>query len=124
MGNRYEKGSAILFGSFAGQQNYEHPVATHPLEPILTQWAGVAHPNLRSPSLVELREMQSQNGRFVFFFNHWDKPASVEFSRELDKPAAGIREIMTDQKITATGKTFSVKLEIPPQSVRIYRIDY
>jgi hypothetical protein len=90
----------------------------------LTQWAGVAHPNLHAPSLVELREMQAPKGRFLFFFNHSDKPAAIEFSRELEKPTAGIREIMTDQKITATGKTFSVKLEIPPQRVRIYRIDY
>jgi beta-galactosidase len=122
--NRYQKGSAILFGSFAGQQNYEHPVAMHPLEPILTQWAGVAQPNLHAPSLVELREMQSMKGRFVFLFNYSEKPAAVEFSRDLDQPASGIREIMTDQKITAAGKSFSIKTEIPPQSVRIYRIDY
>jgi beta-galactosidase len=122
--NRYEKGSAILFGSFAGQQNYEHPVAMHPLEPILTQWAGVAHSNLHAPSLIELREMQAGKGRFVFFFNHSDKPAAVEFSRELEKPASGVREIMTDQKITPSGKTLSIQGEVPPQSVRIYRIDY
>jgi len=122
--NRYEKGSAILFGSFAGQQNYEHPAAMHPLEPILTQWAGVAHPNLHAPSVVELREMQSGKGRFAFFFNHSEKPAAVEFSRELEKPASGIREIMTAQKITPSGKTLSIKTEIPPESVRIYRIDY
>jgi hypothetical protein len=68
--------------------------------------------------------MQAVKGRFVFIFNHSEKPAAVEFSRELEKPAARIREIMTDQRITPVGNPFSVKLEIPPQSVRIYRIDY
>ncbi|HTM37770.1 MAG TPA: beta-galactosidase [Terriglobales bacterium] len=122
--NRYERGCAIIFGSFAGQQNYEHPVAMHPLEPILAQWAGVAHPNLHAPSLIELREMQAAEGRFVFIFNHSENPSAVEFSRDLEKPASGIREIMTNQRLPVAGKTFSVKLEIPPQSVRIYRIDY
>jgi hypothetical protein len=122
--NRYEKGTTILFGSFAGQQNYEHPVAMHPLAGILSQWAGLSQPNLHTSPLLELRQMQAAKGRFVFFFNHSEEAAVVAFRRELEKPPSSIREIMTDQKITATGKTFSVKTEVPPQSVRIYRIDY
>lgn len=122
--NRYEKGSAILFGSFAGQQNYQHPVPMHPLAGVLTQWAGVAQPDLHAPALVELHQMQAAKGRFVFFFNHSETAASVEFSRKLEAAPSEIREIMTDRKVAATGKTFSVRLDIPPRSVRIYRIDY
>jgi hypothetical protein len=90
----------------------------------LTQWAGVAHPNLHAPSLVELREMQAPKGRFLFFFNHSDKPATVEFSRKLETPASGVREIMTNQRVPITRKTLSLRAEVPAQSVRVYRIDY
>jgi beta-galactosidase GanA len=122
--NRFNKGSAIIFGSFAGQENYQHPVPMHPLASILGQWAGLPVPNLQAPSLLELREMQSQKGRLVFFFNHANKPAPVEFSRELEKPAASIWEIMTDQKVTPTGTNLRLKTEVPPESVRIYRVDF
>jgi beta-galactosidase len=122
--NRYNKGSAIVFGGFAGQENYQHPVAMHPLAGIFTRWAELSQPNLQAPSLLELRQMQAPKGRWVFLFNHSDKPASVGFSRELEKPPSSIREITTDHKITAMGTRLSVKTEIPAQSVRIYRIDF
>jgi beta-galactosidase len=122
--NTYNKGKAIIFGSFAGQENYEHPTPMHPLAKILSAWAGLSHPHLRAPALLELREMQGANGRFVFLFNHSDKAAAVEFGRELEQPASRIREIMTSQAIQATGRTLSLNAEVPPQSVRIYRIDF
>jgi hypothetical protein len=68
--------------------------------------------------------MQGANGRLVFLFNHSDKAAAVEFGRELEQPASRIREIMTSQAIQATGRTLSLNAEVPPQSVRIYRIDF
>ncbi len=122
--NRFEKGSAIIFGSFAGQENYEHPVAMHPLAAILSRWAGLSAPNLHAPSMLELREMQAPKGRFIFFFNHSEKPAVVEFSRELEEPASNVREIMTDHTVSTTGRNLSLKTEIPAQSVRVYRIDF
>jgi beta-galactosidase len=122
--SHYQKGGAILFGSFAGQENYEHPVAMHPLAEILARWAGLSEPKLRAPSLLELRQMSGSKGRWVFFFNHGDKPASVEFSRELEKPAVRIQEIVTGKKIPATGTNLELKAEIPAESVRIYRIDF
>ena len=122
--NRYKKGSAILFGSFAGQENYEHPAEKHPLASILTDWARLSVPRLTAPPLVELREMESSNGRFVFLFNHSNKDASVEFNHELEKPASGIREVMTNQTIAPAGKSFKIKADIPAQGVRVYRIDF
>jgi beta-galactosidase len=122
--NAYEKGSAIIFGSFAGQENYRHPLVMNPLGAILADWAGLSKPNFRAPALVELRQMSAPNGRFVFFFNHRDAPASVEFSRPLEKPASAIREITTGGQLRITGNTLDLKAEIPAQSVRVYRIDY
>jgi hypothetical protein len=68
--------------------------------------------------------MQAPTGRWVFFFNHSDKPARVDFSRDLEKPASRIREITKDLKITPTGTSLALRTEIPAQSVRIYRIDF
>jgi beta-galactosidase len=121
---QYHKGSAIILGTFAGQENYEHPVAMHPLAGLLAQWAGLSQPELRAPGLVELRQMYAAAGRWVFFFNHADKPASVEFSRTLDKPASSIREITSGEKIAAAGTQLSLKADVPANSVRIYRIEF
>jgi len=122
--NRYKKGSAIIMGSFAGQENYEHPVLLHPLAKILAEWARLSEPSLHAPSLLELREMQAPTGRLIFLFNHSQKQAPVEFRRELEKPASRIREITTDEKITTTGNALLIKTEVPAQSVRVYRIDF
>lgn len=122
--SHHGRGSAIIFGSFAGQENYEHPVAMHPLGGILSKWAELSKPNLRAAALLELRQMYAPKGRFVFFFNHADKPASVEFSRALEKPASSIREITTGQNIAPTGTNLELKADVPAQAVRIYRIDF
>jgi beta-galactosidase len=122
--NEDGKGSAIILGTFAGQENYEHPVAMHPLAGLLVQWAGLSQPKLRAPALLELRQMYAANGRWVFFFNHADKLAAVEFSRMLERPASGIREIMTGDKVRATGTHLNLKADVPANSVRIYRIDF
>src|SRR5947209_1580995 len=113
--NTYDKGKAIIFGSFVGQENYEHPIPMHPLAGILSRWAGLSQPNLRAPALLELREMQSAKDRWVFLFNHSEKAAMVEFSRELEKPVSNVREIMTQQNINIVGTHFSVKTEVPPE---------
>ncbi len=122
--NSYGKGKAIILGSFAGQENYQHPVAMNALGDILADWAGLSRPNFHAPTLIELRQMYARGGRFVFFFNHTDKPAAVEFSRHLKEPASAIREIMTGQQIAPTGANLDLRAEVPPHSVRVYRIDY
>jgi beta-galactosidase len=121
---RFQKGAAIIFGGFAGQENYERPRRMHPLAGLLAQWAGLSEPRLRAPHGLELRQMQAPKGRLVFFFNHADEPAAVEFSRTLERPASRISEIMTGQEVTPTATGLNLKAEIPAQSVRIYRIEF
>ena len=96
----------------------------HPLGGILVKWAGLAGPSLKAPALVELREMDGDKGRFVFFFNHGEKAAQVEFTEELERPARNVREIVQGVAQKVEGKTFAVKTEVPALGVRIYRIDY
>lgn len=122
--NSYGKGSAIILGSFAGQENYLHPVSMNPLGGILADWAGLSKPDFHAPALVELRQMYAPKGRFVFFFNHTDKPAAVAFSRRLEEAASSIRELMSGQQIPPTGASLNLHAEVPPHSVRVYRIDY
>jgi beta-galactosidase GanA len=122
--NAYGKGSVILLGTFAGQENEAMPVRMHPLLGVLAKWAGLTTAELKAPELLELREMESPAGKLVFFFNHGDKDAHVEFAEELDRPAASVREVVTGKMAKAEGKRFSVKTEVPVQTVRIYRIDY
>jgi hypothetical protein len=69
-------------------------------------------------------EMESPEGGLVFFFNHGEKDAEVEFAEELERPAASVRKIVTGEMRKAEGKRFAVKTEVPAQTVRIYRIDY
>jgi beta-galactosidase len=122
--NRYHQGSAIIFGSFAGQENYEHPIAMHPLAEILSRWAGLSRPDLHAAALVELRQMRASTGRLVFFFNHGDVPAAVEFRRKLEKPATKILEITTGNAIPPSGSVLELKAEVPAQSVRVYRMNF
>jgi len=122
--HRFEKGNAMVLGSFAGQENYERPFPMHPLAGLLAQWAGLSEPNLRAPQKLELRQMHAAKGRLVFFFNHAEEPASVEFRRTLESPASRIREIMTGQELTPSGSDLQLNAEIPAQSVRIYRIEF
>lgn len=122
--NSFGKGSTIIIGSFVGQENYREPIDMHPLGEILARWANLNAPALRAPALLELREMQADNGGFVFFFNHAAKPAKVEFTRALPKPASRIRELTSGAVEQATTSTLNLETEVPAESVRIYRIDY
>jgi len=122
--NRYNKGSAIVFGSFAGQENQQKPVAMHPLGAILAKWAGLHEPALKASSLIELRQMSSPQGRLVLLFNHSDKPANVDFQRSLERPAKSLTEIVTGEKVEPAGENLELKPMLPAESVRVYRIDY
>lgn len=119
----FKKGKTIIFGSFAGQENYREPVNMNPLGSILARWAGLTLPQLKAPALVELRQMESPSGRFVFLFNHGDQSANVEFQRDLERPAKSIREITTGSSQVTTGTHLEIKTEVPADAVRIYRID-
>ena len=122
--NHYGKGTAIIFGSFAGEQNYQHPVVMHPLGNILAKWAGLSPVHLQAPREIELRQMYAPQGGFIFFFNHGQHAAIVEFTRTLGKPAVAIREIMSGSKRQASGKSLHLRTQVPAQSVRIFRIDF
>ena len=120
----FKKGRAIVFGSFVGQENYRKPVEMHPLIELLAKWSGLSTPKLQAPTWIELRQMYASKGRFVFLFNHGEEAAQVEFTRTLEKPASAIHEIVTGQAQQSTLSTFTVRTELLPQSVKIYRIDY
>jgi len=123
--NRYKNGSAIIFGSFAGQENYQRPATMHPLAETLARWANLSEPALHAPSLLEMRQMYAPGkGRLVFFFNHGDKPASAHFARSLERPASAIREIVTGQRVSPAGTKLDLNAEVPAESVRVYRIDF
>ncbi|HET9742500.1 MAG TPA: beta-galactosidase [Terriglobales bacterium] len=121
--NSFKRGKTIAFGSFAGQENYREPVNMNPLGGILAQWAGLTLPQLKAPPLVELRQLEAPSGRFVFFFNHSDQPANVEFQRNLERPAKSIREITTGSSQVTNGAHLEIKTEVPADAVSIYRID-
>ena len=91
---------------------------------ILAKWGGVTQLELKAPALVELREMDAEKGSFVFLFNHGEKMAEVEFAFELERPAVRTREILSGETQKVEGKRFVVKTHVPPQAVRVYRIDY
>lgn len=120
----FGKGSAIILGSFAGQYNELNPQVKHPLADILATWAGLSLPKLEAPALLELRQMTAPQGRLVFFFNHGKQPAMVSFLTAMEKTSAGVKEIITDRTVSQDGPRFQVKIEVPAESVRIYRIDY
>jgi beta-galactosidase len=122
--HQYGKGKAILLGTFAGQSNEANPKPLHPLGDILPKWAGLTPPNLKAPALLELREMNGPQGHFVFLFNHAETPAKIEFMETLEKPAVKVREIISSDSLKSEGKRFSISTEVPPQAVRIYRIDF
>src|SRR6185437_5458056 len=120
----FGKGSAIVLGSFAGQENYRSPASMHPLCGLLAKWAGLSESSLRAPALVELRQMTAPKGRLVFLFNHGEKSAQVRFSRVLERPAVAVRELMTNHTVQAQGTQLRLDVEVPAESVRVYRIDY
>lgn len=120
----YGSGDAILLGTFAGQANELNPQPDHPLAEILAKWAGLSSRELKAPKLVELRQMHAAKGQFVFFFNHAQQSAHVEFSAALPQEARHIQEIVTAHVVAAEGKRFQVKTDIPGECVRVYRIDF
>jgi beta-galactosidase len=122
--NRFGKGSCIIFGSFAGQENQQKPISMHPLAGILARWAGLSEPHLKASPLLELREMSAPDGRLVFLFNHGTTAGRAQFQRMLERPATSIIEVITKQKLKPTGSEFNVETELPAESLRIYRINY
>lgn len=115
------RGKAIVLGAFAGQLNETKPTAGHPLGDILARWAGLSRPDLKSSAPVELKELASPNGWIFFLFNHGAAPARVEFTPELERAPRAVRELVTGESL----QNFSrIDVQLPPTSVRVYRLDY
>lgn len=118
------RGKALILGTFAGERNQQEPVAMHPLGDLLAGWAGVARPAVRSTTFVEERRMVAPRGELLFLFNHGTVAAEVEEDVTWRRAPASIREVISGEPIPAKGPALSLRTYVPPQSVRIYRVDY
>jgi beta-galactosidase len=118
-------GRAIVLGTFAGERNSTDPVPNHPLGDLLSDWAGVERPALRSSAFVELRRMSAPAGEWVLLFNHGAALAHAEYTLRLSRPAGRIRELVTEGELQPSrGPTLTLTADVPPESVRVYRIDF
>ena len=118
------RGRAFLLGTFAGERNQQEPVPMHPLGDALVEWAELARSPLRSSAFVEARRMTSPRGELLFLFNHGSQPADAEYQLALRARALSARELVTGVAIAAAGAALPVKVRLPPESVRVYRVDY
>jgi len=141
---KYGSGSAIIVGTFPGQAN-ETPEALarqgsnivtgnlpgtasaaglHPLGGFLADWAGVPLPELRTSAPVDLQQLVADTGRMVFIMNWGSEAAKLELTVPLDKAPRRVREITTGQTLPGSRARVVIAGEVPPQGVRVYRIDY
>jgi hypothetical protein len=143
--HKYGNGSAMIIGTFAGLAN-ETPEALsrqraniivgnmpsepgkaaglHPLGAILTEWAGIPVPDLKTTAPIDLQQLVGDKGRMIFLINWESRPAKVELNLQLDRAARQIREITTGQALSASGARVRIAAEVPAEAVRVYRIDY
>jgi beta-galactosidase len=120
----HEKGKALLLGTFAGERNQQEPIAMHPLGDVLVEWGGLTLPRMRSSAFVEVRRMTAAHGEFLFLFNHSAGPADVEYTLALPAGPRQVRELVTGEAMKAAGKALPVKLTLPAETVRVFRIEY
>jgi beta-galactosidase len=122
--HKHGRGSAIILGAFAGQINELKPASMHPLGEIFARWATLTSPALVASAPVELKLLRGPRGALVFFFNHGQQPAQVKFSLSLDHPVRTVRELVTGAERPTSGPMVKLSAAIPPQSVRVFRLDY
>jgi beta-galactosidase len=118
------RGHALLLGTFAGERNQQEPVPMHPLADALIEWAGIDRSPLRSSSFVEARRMTSPRGELLVLLNHGQQTAEAEYVLQLSAPASSIREIVAGQTLRPADLALTIKVRIPAESARVYRIDY
>lgn len=121
---RVGAGSAILLGTFAGERNQLEPTPMHPLGDLLADWAGLTRPAVTSSSFVELRQLSGDRGALFLLFNHGQEAADVTLDAPLGRTATRTRELRTGQAVPVTGARLQLAASIPPESVRVYRVDY
>jgi beta-galactosidase len=112
----YGAGSAVILGGFAGNYNEKNPVSMNPLGEKLMQWAGIEGPEMKASSPVEVREMISGGKRVVFFFNHGDKSAAVEYTTPV-RSVADFQELISGERQKLDRM---LKFELPAQSVKVW----
>lgn len=121
--HEYGKGSAVILGTFAGQTNETKPQAMHPIGDFLAQWAGLTRVQIDAPAGVEVQRLLSSRGEMLFFFNHNDTVARVGYSISAARPVTRIAEITGKLASSGVGSA-ALTFDLPPQSVRVYRMDY
>lgn len=118
-------GRAVILGTFAGERNAQEPVPMHPLGDALVDWAGLSRPALQSTAFLEVRRMIAPSGEVLLLFNHGSAAVRTTLAHTSARPVAGVRAIVGDSgDVTVSGQALSVAPVVPPQAVRVYRIDY
>jgi beta-galactosidase len=119
------RGHAMILGTFAGERNTTDPVPGHVLGDRLARWAGLTRRELQSSGFVEARRMTGPGGELVFLFNHGTVPVTVAYGVPLTRVPRRVREIAggTDCPTPASAK-LEIAIEMAPESVRVYRVDY
>ena len=118
------KGHALIIGTFVGEQNSIDPAANHPLGGLLADWAGLTRPRLAASSFIELRRMVAPGGELALLSNHAASPARVEYEWSTLHPAGRVVELTSGTPMDAAGDTVRLTIEIPAESVRVFRVDY
>ena len=102
-GKSYERGKAILVGSFpALSYQRQHDASTRRFFLALARGAGVT-PQVEVTGAgtdeVEVRRLVSDRAEFVFVFNHAPTAADATVSLKLPWPAAQARDLVTDRPV-------------------------
>jgi hypothetical protein len=96
----------------------------HPLGDALVEWAGLTRPPMRSSAFVEARRTSAGRGEFLFLFNHSPGPIDVEYTLALRAAPSRVREIVTGETHASKAKDLTVRVRLPEEAVRVYRIDF
>jgi len=132
----YGAGRAIIVGTFPGQANDTPEAASrsnivvgnlpgavrqqHPLGTFLSEWAGLTLPDLKTSAPIDFRELDADTGRLLFLINWETQPAHVQLAVP---PARSVREVIAGAT-TDLANGAHIRVEVPAQGVRIYRVDY
>src|SRR5271166_701628 len=82
-------------------------------------------PESNSVAVLAKHIAGNARSRFTdFLTSDGEKPAEVDFAEDLQRPTAGVHEIVTGATLKGDGRRFAVKTEVPAEAVKIYRIDY
>ena len=74
---------------------------------------------------MELRRLSSERGEIVMLFNHGTTAAEVSFDLSLPYRVDAVRELTTGAWLSrgASDSPFALAVTVPPETVRVYRLD-